>query len=151
MSNRRRRARHQAERVRVTREKLLRRSARRARRPSAQTATAATAVAAVTAMFAGVGVPAAADLPVASSGASVVETLVTGTAGSGAPLGRCATPHTPGSDPSGVVDVGGTAFFTANDGIHGEELWKTDGTEAGTVLVKNITPGGNYSSYIRAT
>jgi len=32
-------------------------------------------------------------------------------------------------------------FFTANDGSTGVELWKTDGTEAGTVRVKDINPG----------
>jgi ELWxxDGT repeat protein len=29
-------------------------------------------------------------------------------------------------------------FFTANDGTNGQELWITDGTEAGTKMVKNI-------------
>jgi ELWxxDGT repeat protein len=36
--------------------------------------------------------------------------------------------------------VGKTIFFTANDGKHGVELWKTDGTNRGTKLVKNVHP-----------
>lgn len=41
-----------------------------------------------------------------------------------------------------LLAVDDTLFFTANDGVNGVELWKTDGTEAGTVLVQNINPGG---------
>jgi ELWxxDGT repeat protein len=37
--------------------------------------------------------------------------------------------------------VGNTLYFSANDDTHGIELWKSDGTEAGTVLVKDIYPG----------
>ena len=31
-------------------------------------------------------------------------------------------------------------FFSANDGTHGQELWSTDGTSSGTVLLKDINP-----------
>ncbi|MAS94393.1 MAG: hypothetical protein CMO55_14435 [Verrucomicrobiales bacterium] len=39
------------------------------------------------------------------------------------------------------TEAGGKLFFVANDGVHGHELWATDGTETGTVLVKDIRPG----------
>ena len=34
-------------------------------------------------------------------------------------------------------------FFVADDGKHGTELYQTDGTAAGTSLVKDINPEGN--------
>src|SRR5262245_36940485 len=40
-----------------------------------------------------------------------------------------------------VINVNGTAFFPAHDGTHGDEPWESDGTQAGTVLVKDIFPG----------
>src|SRR5205085_9104000 len=47
----------------------------------------------------------------------------------------------PDSSPVSRVDVTGTLFFTATDPSNGRELWKSDGTAAGTVLVKDIKPG----------
>jgi len=41
--------------------------------------------------------------------------------------------------------VGSTTFFTASDDAAGVELWKTDGTEAGTVRVKDVVPGPRTS------
>ena len=47
-------------------------------------------------------------------------------------------PGSDGSIPRILTNVGGTLFFAANDGTHGAELWKSDGTAAGTVMVKDI-------------
>lgn len=35
------------------------------------------------------------------------------------------------------------SFFSGNDGVNGRELWKTDGTPAGTQLVKDINTSGS--------
>src|SRR5262245_8549580 len=39
-----------------------------------------------------------------------------------------------------LTDVNGTLFFTATDGTTGFELWKSDGTAAGPVQTKVISP-----------
>lgn len=43
--------------------------------------------------------------------------------------------------PYGLLEAQGKLFFTADDGVNGRELWVSDGTEAGTTLVRDITPG----------
>ncbi len=47
---------------------------------------------------------------------------------------------------SDLTNVGGTLYFSANDGASGVELWKSDGTVDGTVLVKDIWFGSNPTS-----
>ena len=44
------------------------------------------------------------------------------------------------SDPQSLIVVGDKLFFTADDGVHDRELWVSDGTSAGTHMVKDILP-----------
>ena len=50
------------------------------------------------------------------------------------------------ADPSNVVVLGNTYYFVANDGTNGSELWKSDGTSSGTVMMKNTNPGTSCTS-----
>ena len=60
-----------------------------------------------------------------------------------------------GSNTSSALTTGGTAFnpyspmgnyvyFEYNDGVHGQELWKTDGTTAGTSMVVDLNNGSGH-------
>jgi ELWxxDGT repeat protein len=50
------------------------------------------------------------------------------------------------SNVSGVVNINGTLYFGADDGSHGSELWKSNGSADGTVMVEDINPGINGSN-----
>jgi ELWxxDGT repeat protein len=39
-----------------------------------------------------------------------------------------------------LTAIGNTIYFATDDGVHGYELWRSNGTEAGTSLVKDINP-----------
>jgi ELWxxDGT repeat protein len=47
-----------------------------------------------------------------------------------------------GSDPQGLVALGDKLLFSADDGS-GRELWTSDGSSLGTLLVRDINPGGS--------
>ena len=68
-------------------------------------------------------------------GTHLVKDIVTGTGSSG----------TQGSDRR-FVNNNGMLFFTANHPDTGVELWRSDGTDAGTQLVADIAPGVQGSS-----
>ena len=49
--------------------------------------------------------------------------------------------HPPGHGVRGsgrLTSVGDTLFFVADDGVHGKDVWSSDGTDVGTVLVKDL-------------
>lgn len=45
----------------------------------------------------------------------------------------------------GLTSFNGELYFAYDDGIHGQEIWKSDGTAAGTVLLKDINTGSGGS------
>ncbi len=55
--------------------------------------------------------------------------------------GDCEPPYNGGE----LTDVRGTLYFSANDGKHGFELWRSDGTARGTRMVKDINHGRGWS------
>jgi ELWxxDGT repeat protein len=46
---------------------------------------------------------------------------------------------------AGIQLPDGSFLFSAADGVHAVELWRTDGTQAGTSLVQDINPTGDSS------
>ena len=56
------------------------------------------------------------------------------------------SPSIQSSNPASLVNLNGTLYFSAEDPSNGIELWKSDGTDAGTVMVKDIRPGTRISS-----
>lgn len=68
------------------------------------------------------------------------------------------TPQWVGPSVSGLVNNascpavnGGRAYFLASDGVHGRELWSTDGTATGTSMLLDLLPGrGNASTPLQS-
>ena len=51
------------------------------------------------------------------------------------------------SDAAQFTTVGNRTFFTADDGVHGQELWVTDGKAADTYLVRDVNPNNNNGPF----
>ena len=55
------------------------------------------------------------------------------------------------ASPRNPVVMGGVAYFAADDGSHGEELWRSDGTVSGTYMVKDVNPEERWINIIQGT
>lgn len=51
------------------------------------------------------------------------------------------------SNPRDFYALNSVVLFAATDGTHGEEIWKTDGTPGGTIMLKDINAGTDSSTY----
>ncbi|MEZ4917856.1 MAG: T9SS type A sorting domain-containing protein [Saprospiraceae bacterium] len=40
--------------------------------------------------------------------------------------------------------IGDVVYFAADDGVHGKELWRSDGTSVGTYMVRDASSEGNF-------
>lgn len=66
--------------------------------------------------------------------------------GSGATLVKTfANDYSTGPGTWGTAQLGTSMFFSAYDSTNGIELWVTDGTSSGTVMVKDINSGSGGS------
>ena len=50
------------------------------------------------------------------------------------------------AQPGSFATAGGVLYYAATDTEHGRELWRSDGTEAVTYMVRNIAPGSYWST-----
>src|SRR5436190_2100548 len=82
--------------------------------------------------------------PVSTLSATISCTRPT-TACSDASSGAC--PRAPGS----LTAFAGKLIFSADDANIGVELWQSDGTAAGTVLLRDLQPGAGSSGPDRLT
>lgn len=53
------------------------------------------------------------------------------------------------TQPRNITSCNGKIYFSLSSGTSGDELWMSDGTDSGTVMLKDINPGGSSSpSYL---
>ena len=62
------------------------------------------------------------------------------------PSGENSSYYNYGYSGGGSLVANGVLYFSSNDGTHGNELWQSDGTAAGTYLVDDINPGAASSN-----
>jgi ELWxxDGT repeat protein len=74
-------------------------------------------------------------------GLAVLSTLTSQTLGLDATLVKDILPGSESSFAENFVTFNGAAYFRATDGVNGFELWRSDGTAAGTQMVTDLNAG----------
>lgn len=88
---------------------------------------------------------------VANDGVHGREVFVTRGTAATTRLLRDVNPGPAGSDPAwfeGFPEISGRKFFPADDGVHGRELWSSDGTETGTQIVADLNRRATAGSQV---
>jgi ELWxxDGT repeat protein len=86
---------------------------------------------------------------VANDGTQGQELWVTDGSPSGTQLVADIRPGLPGSFPSEITASGGFSnalYFRADDGVHGAELWRSEGNSSNTAMVINLSPNAGSSN-----
>ena len=79
-------------------------------------------------------------LAVLTAATAILATSLPAAAATGPYLVKDINP-TGASSPAALTAMGSVLYFVADNGVNGRELWRSDGTGAGTQLVKDIAPG----------
>jgi ELWxxDGT repeat protein len=61
------------------------------------------------------------------------------------------TPSYPATNPAAITEFNGFAVYSAETATTGRELWRSDGTLAGTSVIKDIVPGSGSANPVALT
>ena len=89
--------------------------------------------------------PAAGRMATATAAAMLALAVLAPASSADTKLVKDINPGSGGSNAAELTNFAGSLYFSADDGVHGDELWTSDGTDDGTTLASDINPGSGGS------